>query len=155
VDLFILSANESIIKYFKNYLVEDHSVDGNIYFFKVPPENYLQAAEFLKEQGFQRLLTVSAVDWLDKERFEVSFLTHNMTTNIYVKVAAEILRSDPKIPSISAVWLNAFMHENEIWELFDINFEGNDHLQPLFLETKPASAPFRKDVNWREELTHS
>ncbi|MEA2071283.1 MAG: NADH-quinone oxidoreductase subunit C, partial [Asgard group archaeon] len=124
--------DESIIESFKNHLKEDYSVDENVFFFKVSPQKYLQAAEFLNKNGFQRLLTVSAVDWIEKELFEVYFLVHNMIENLYVKIATEIPREDPKIQSLTTIWSNALLHENEVWELFGITFKGNNHLQPLF-----------------------
>ena len=73
-----------------------------------------------------------------------------MDENVYVKVATEISRDKPEIPSLSSLWPNAAMHERESWELFRIKFIGNDMLKPLFLEDWSGPPPFRKDFNWRE-----
>ncbi|MEA3345724.1 MAG: NADH-quinone oxidoreductase subunit C [Chloroflexota bacterium] len=117
---------------------------------KVSKEDYLRVAKSLKEKGFQRLLTISAVDWIEEETYEVYFVVHKLDENAYVKVAARIPRDDPQIPSLSKIWPNAAMHEREPWELFGIDFNGNEMLKPLFLEDWVGPPPFRKDFNWRE-----
>ena len=124
--------------------------DANSLFVKVKGENYGKIAESLKKDGFKRLLTVSAVDWLERRILEVYFIVHRIEDNLYVKVSTEISRDHPKIESISHLWINAAMHEREAWELFRITFKGNKNLRPLFLEGWSGPPPFRKDFNWIE-----
>ena len=107
-------------------------------------------AKYLKDHGFRRLLTVSAVDWIEQGNFEVYFIVHKLRGNLYVKVTTEIPRDNPVIPSLSELWPNAVAHERETWELFGIFFEGNKFLKPLFLENHIRISPFRKDFDWRE-----
>lgn len=118
-------------------------------YVKTDVEGYVKTAENLKKNGC-RLLTVSAVDWLNKGIFEVYFIAHSMKNNVYFKVSAEIPRNKPEIPSLSKIWRNAAMYEREAWELFKIIFKGNPMLKPLFLEEWNGPPPFRKDFNWRE-----
>lgn len=106
----------------------------------------------MKEQGFKRLVTISAVDWLERGVLEVYFLAYSFDNNLYIKVATEVPRDNPSISSLSSLWENAEMHEREAWEMFGINFEGNNMLEPLFLEDQPRIPPFRKDFDWREEV---
>jgi len=134
----------------KDKLSFERRVKGPVNYVKVSREDYAKTAAYLKENGFNRLLTVGAVDWLEKGTFEVYFLVHNMIENIYVKVATEIPRENPRIPSLSSFWPNAAMHERESWELFGIKFTGNSMLKPLFLEDWNGPPPFRKDFNWRD-----
>ncbi|MFO7742487.1 MAG: NADH-quinone oxidoreductase subunit C [Anaerolineae bacterium] len=117
---------------------------------EVSKEDYLGVAKRLKEKGFQRLLTVSAVDWIEEGTYEVYFVVHSLDENRYVEVTTYIRRDDPRIASLSGIWLNAPMHEREVWELFGIDFDGNAMLRPLFLEDWIGPPPFRKDCNWRE-----
>ena len=123
---------------------------GNFFFVKVPREKYVEAARLLKENGFRRLLTVSAVDWMGENEFEIYFLAYNPAENRYVKVSTRISRDKPEIESLSAIWENSAMHEREAWELFGITFQGNNMLKPLFLEGWKGPHPFRKDFNWRK-----
>lgn len=117
---------------------------------QVSQEDYLKVARCLKENGFRRLLTVSAVDWIEAEQYEVYFVVHHLGENVYLEVTTRIPRNDPTIPSLSDTWPNASTHERETWELFGIDFEGNSMLRPLFLEDWVGPPPFRKDFNWRE-----
>ena len=128
----------------------EHSINRNVNYLKVSKLNYLIVAKYLKDHGFDRLLTVSAVDWIEQEKFEVYFIVHKLRGNLYVKVTTEIPRNNPVIPSLSELWPNAAVHERETWELFGISFEGNKFLKPLFLENHFEIPPFRKDFDWRE-----
>ena len=125
-------------------------VKENVNYLKVSREHYIEAAERLRRNGFRRLLTISAVDWVERGVFEVYFLVSDPDRSLYVKVSTEIPRDEPEVPSLSKLWPNAAMHERETWELFGINFVGNDSLKPLFLEGWDGPSPFRKDFNWRE-----
>jgi len=127
-----------------------HSINRNVNYLKVSKPNYLVVAKYLKGHGFRRLLTVSAVDWIEQGNFEVYFIVHKLRGNLYVKVTTEIPRDNPVIPSLSELWPNAAVHERETWELFGIFFEGNKFLKALFLENHIKIPPFRKDFDWRE-----
>ncbi|MFO7916760.1 MAG: NADH-quinone oxidoreductase subunit C [Anaerolineae bacterium] len=125
-------------------------VRGNMNCIEVSKKDYLKVARHLKEKGFQRLLTVSAVDWIEEGTYEVYFMAHNLNENAYVKVKTSIRRDAPQIPSLSEIWPNAAMHEREAWELLGVNFEGMATLEPLFLEDWVGPPPFKKDCHWRE-----
>jgi NADH-quinone oxidoreductase subunit C len=126
------------------------SARGNVKHIEVSKEDYLRLAARLRDKGFGRLLTVSAVDWTEAGTYEVYFLVHNLNENVYIKVTTSIQRDNPEVQSLSAIWPNAAMHEREVWELFGIHFDGNAMLRPLFLEDWVGPPPFTKDFNWRE-----
>ncbi|OYT59280.1 MAG: hypothetical protein B6U75_04195 [Desulfurococcales archaeon ex4484_217_1] len=90
--------------------------DRNFVLAKVDKSSYVNVAEFLFKEGFRRLLTVSAIDWLSRNVIEIYFITYNHVMNVYVKVSTEISRDSPEIPSLSSIWENAAMHEREVWE---------------------------------------
>jgi len=135
------------------FAVEKAEISGKTLLVTTDPKTYVDIAGFLRDQGFTRCLTVSAVDWYDAGQFEVYYLVHNLTSDLYVKVATRIPRDKPEIQSLSSVWDTSAMHEREAWELFDIKFVGNTMLKPLFLEDWSGPPPFRKDFNWREYVT--
>lgn len=147
---FVTKNIEAILKDLQTGVRVECFVKGNINYLKVARDDYLAVAKYLRKHGFRRLLTVSAVDWIERGNLEIYFLVHKLDGNVYVKVAAEILRDNPLIPSLSELWPNAAMHERETWELFGIFFEGNRILKPLFLEDWNGPPPFRKDFDWRK-----
>jgi len=146
----IMTEIDSIIDYFQKQWQAEYSADEEINCFKISKEHYLESARYLREQGFQRLLTISAIDRIARGVFSVYFFIHHFKDNLYVKVEVDIPRNQPVIPSLHEFWPNAKMHEREAWEMFGISFEGNDELVPLFLEDSVEIPPFRKDYNWRE-----
>ncbi|RLG72886.1 MAG: NADH-quinone oxidoreductase subunit C [Methanobacteriota archaeon] len=139
------SMEEFVARFQGTCSVKDHFLLVN-----VPQTCYLEIAKELKSKGFKRLLTVSVVDWLEEKEFEVYFILYNPEQNTYIKVSTRVSRDKPTIPSLSSLWKNSAMHEREAWELFGITFEGNNMLQPLFLEDWKDVPPFRRDFNWRE-----
>lgn len=141
---------EDVLKGLQDKIRVRRSVKENVNYLKVPKGDYIEAAKRLKEHGFLRLLTVSAVDWIEKGTLEVYFLVHKLDENVYVKVATDIPRGNSEISSLSELWPNATMHERETWELFGIIFKGNETLEPLFLEDWDGPPPFRKDFDCKE-----
>jgi NADH-quinone oxidoreductase subunit C len=141
---------EPILNDLQSEMRVEYSVEGNMNCLKVSRDDYIAVARYLRKRGFRRLLTVSAVDWIERGTLEAYFLVHKIDGNVYVKVAAEMRRENPLVPSLSELWPNAAMHERETWELFGVFFEGNRSLKPLFLEDWDEIPPFRKDFDWRE-----
>jgi len=143
---------EDLLKYLVEHFNAKISIgkDRNFVLARVDKSSYVNVAGFLFKEGFRRLLTVSAIDWLSRNVIEIYFITYNHAMNVYVKVSTEIPRDSPEMPSLSSIWENAAMHEREVWELFDVSFIGNKMLKPLFLEDWKGPPPFRKDFDWRE-----
>lgn len=145
-----MSEGNTFLKQLKEDSLE-YMEDKNILFFKIRKKDYLNIAKYLKDHGFRRLLTLSAVDWIKDDSFEIFFILHIMNKNIYIKVSTRIpRRKNVKIESLSELWPNAALHEREVWEMFGIIFEGNKMLKPLFLENWIGPPPFRKDFDWRK-----
>ena len=125
------------------------SVKGSVCYVKVEADKYLEVAKFLKKE-FDRLLTVSAVDFIKEGFFEVYFILYRFDGRVYCKVSTKVPRDEAEIDSLSQLWPNASMHERETWEMFGIKFKGNDMLKPLLTEEWTGPPPFRKDFNWRK-----
>jgi len=134
----------------ERFACSDVEIRGNQLTLTTDAKTYMDFATHLKEHGFLRCLTVTAIDWMDQGEFEVYFLVHHLASNVYVKVATRIPRKQPKLSSLSSVWESAAMHEREMWELFGVEFDGNPMLKPLFLEDWTGKPPLRKDFNWRD-----
>lgn len=140
---------DDILKRIEDDIIEV-KISKNIIYLKIDKKEYLNNAKYFKEHGFRRLLTVSAVDWLEENQFEVYFILHNIKNNFYIKVSTIISRKEAEIESLCNVWPNAELHERETWEMFNITFKGNKMLYPFFLENWVGPPPFRKDFDWRE-----
>jgi NADH-quinone oxidoreductase subunit C len=54
-------------------------------------------------------------------------------------------RQDARVPSLAAVFAGAAWHEREVWEMFDIDFDGHPGLTPLLLPDGFEGHPMRKE----------
>ena len=114
-------------------------------------EGLVNFCRWIKDEGFEHLSAISAVDWPDEGVFELVYHLWSYRDKILLTLKVKIDRKDAVIDSVTGVWDgSARAHEREIHELFGVKFEGNDNLTPLFLEDWDGPPPFRKDFNWRE-----
>jgi NADH-quinone oxidoreductase subunit C len=54
-------------------------------------------------------------------------------------------RDDARVPSLAGVFAGAAWHERQVWEMFDIAFDGHPGLTPLLLPEGFEGHPMRKD----------
>jgi NADH-quinone oxidoreductase subunit C len=117
----------------------------------VPTEGFIDLCKWMKQQGFEHLSAISAVDWPDKGTYELAYHLWSYRDKVLVTLKVKIGRENAVMDSVTELWDgSAQVHEREIHELFGVNFEGNDNLTPLFLEDWEGLPPFRKDFDWRE-----
>lgn len=116
-----------------------------------PTEGLVDFCKWLKEQGFQHLSAISAIDWPEEGKYELAYHLWSYQDKVLLTLKVKIDRQNAIIDSVTEIWNeNAQAHEREIHELFGIEFEGNPNLTPLFLEDWEGPPPFRKDFDWRE-----
>ena len=54
-------------------------------------------------------------------------------------------RDDAQVPSLSSVFAGAAWHERQVWEMFDIGFDGHPELRRLLLPDGFEGHPLRKE----------
>jgi NADH-quinone oxidoreductase subunit C len=98
-----------------------------------------------KEQGFERLATVTAVDWHPAEpRFEVVYHLHSIARNERVRLKCR-LSAAAEIDSVVSVWRSADWYEREVFDLFGIVFRGHPDLRRIMMPEDWEGHPLRKD----------
>lgn len=106
---------------------------------------------WVKDQEFVHLSAISVTDWVNENKYEVVYTVWSYKDRILLGIKTKIERNTPSIDSVVPVWMeSAQIHERELHELFEVKFEGNSDLAPLFLEGWDGPPPFRKDFGWRE-----
>lgn len=117
----------------------------------IKPDRLVEVVQYIKKNDFDHLSTISATDWLEENRFEVTYHFWSYCRKNLLTIKTSIDRKNPIIESINGIFgTNAESCEREIHELFGINFKGNLDLTDLFLEDWEGTPPFRKDFNWRD-----
>ena len=116
-----------------------------------PSEKIRDVTTFARDDlGFDHLDTVSAVDWISKNDFEIIYFAGSATRpelrDFILAVAEHIPRDDPVAPTLVDVWIAADYNERETHEMFGINFRGHPNQAHLFLpEDWNDLPPLRKD----------
>ena len=115
------------------------------------PETVKDLGMFIRDDlGFDHLSTVSGVDWIAKNEFEVIYFVGTVSKpgmeDFILAMAERVAREDPVVPSLVDVWVAADYNERETHEMFGINFQGHPNQAHLFLpEDWNDLPPLRKD----------
>jgi len=102
-------------------------------------------ARALFTEGFQMLLDITAVDFLDRDpRFDVvyHFLNLNNQDRLRLKVRAN---DGEAIPSLTSLFKCADWSEREVHDMFGLRFEGHPNLTRLLMWEDFPGHPLRKD----------
>ena len=93
-------------------------------------EDYFQKVEELKNDGYEMMVDLTAIDWFRKKepRFEivVNFLSVSKNKRISIKVK---LNDELTIPSITSLYPSANFYEREVFDMFGINSVSYTHLR--------------------------
>lgn len=100
---------------------------------------------FFKECGFDVLMDLTGVDYLEPEKHTlVVYFLHNTANNERVRITLSAAR-DEKIPSVTGLWAGAEWYERELYDLFGVNFEGHPDLKRILMPDDWIGHPLRKD----------
>lgn len=117
---------------------------GELTLWVLPPA-WIEAAEFLKEAGYNHLSDLTAVDYLDRDpRFDLMAILANHETRDFVRLKT-VLAEEQAVDSLVTVWSGANWFEREIFDLFGIEFSGHPDLRRILLPADYNGHPLRKD----------
>jgi|SRR6056297_40218 len=105
---------------------------------------------FLKSQSYSHLATISCVDWIEDNEFELVYHLFSYQDKINLSVKTRIDREKSKFVTIKNLWKVASYYERDIHDFFGVEFEGNDNMEELILENWNELPPMRKDFKTRE-----
>jgi len=115
----------------------------------IDAERSIESLRLLKEQGFDLLVDVSCVDYLEykgaKHRYGLVYLLASTATNRRLTVRLFVDDPDPTVQSVVPLWGAANWLEREVWDLFGIRFTGHPDLRRLVMPEAFTAHPLRKD----------
>ncbi|MBA3677788.1 MAG: NADH-quinone oxidoreductase subunit C [Sphingosinicella sp.] len=97
------------------------------------------------EFQYQQLMEMAGVDYPGRaERFDVVYHLLSVTKNhrIRIRVTTD---EDKAVPSVTGLWPVAGWLEREIFDLYGVQFDGNDDLRRILTDYGFRGHPFRKD----------
>jgi NADH-quinone oxidoreductase subunit C len=123
----------------------------------VPEPQSLEVLAFLEERGFDLLVDVSCIDYLDYReppmemaacaghRYGLVYLLASTVTNQRLTVRVFVDDPEPTVRSVVSLWKAANWLEREVWDLFGIRFAGHPDLRRLVMPEEFTAHPLRKD----------
>ena len=121
-------------------------------FITAPREEAVSLVTYLKEQeGFRHLVLLTAVDWPEEGRFQLTYLLNSHTRKADVGVRVYLDREHPEMASIHHLWRQAATYQRELREMFGIDFPGSPRVnEPFILEGWHDIPPYRRDFDTKK-----
>ncbi|WP_437226504.1 NADH-quinone oxidoreductase subunit C [Planctomicrobium sp. SH661] len=116
----------------------------------VPAHSIYPVLECLKvEQGFDTLIDVTAVDYLEFEgatdRFGVVYVLLNTENGERLIVKTFVNPPNAELPSVYPLWKSCNWLEREVYDMFGIVFPGHPDLRRILMPEEFTAFPLRKD----------
>ena len=120
------------------------------------PEGYLELCQALRDDGYDMMIGVTAVDYLvhpgrplpegiAPERFEVVVELAAVTTRRRIRVRCQVPAGDPTVPTLFDVWPGSEAHERETYDMYGIAFDGHPDPSRILMPEDWEGHPLRKD----------
>jgi NADH-quinone oxidoreductase subunit C len=116
----------------------------------VPPEKVYFVLECLwREHGFDMLVELTAVDYLEypdaTDRFGVIYGLLNTLSGDRLIVKTHLNPPDLELPSVYPLWRSADWMEREVYDMYGITFAGHPDLRRILMPDEFTAFPLRKD----------
>lgn len=118
---------------------------------EVHSENVKDALIFLKESGFEVLMDLTGVDYLEPiKQTKVVYWLHNPSNYERLRLIVFVGRGS-SLPSVTDLWEGADWYERELFDLFGIKFEGHPDLKRILMPDDWQGHPLLRDYALTEE----
>lgn len=98
--------------------------------------------------GFSHLVMVTAVDWLEDNKMQVTYLLHNYYKHYDLGIKVMLDRELPVMETIHHLWEQARVYQRELHEMFGIDFPGSPGVEePMILEGWQGPPVMRRDFD--------
>ncbi|MGC1276385.1 MAG: NADH-quinone oxidoreductase subunit C [Planctomycetaceae bacterium] len=145
------SWNEGVAARFGGRLRTERFLDNDRLI--VPDDDVYAVLEHLKAGGFDMLIDVTAVDYLEypdaADRFGVIYALLNTTSGERLFVKTFLNEPELSLPSVVSLWRAAEWLEREVFDMFGIAFKDHPDLRRILMPEEFAAYPLRKDYPLR------
>ena len=119
-------------------------------FFTTDREHGIEAVTYLRDyEGYTHLVLLTAVDWLEDEQFQLTYLLNNPEKKNDIAVRVMLPRSSPVMQSGHHLWKTIATYQRELYEMFGIEFPGSPRMTEPFIldEGWNGPPPYRRDFD--------
>lgn len=118
---------------------------------EVEKKDLLMTLKHLKKKGYEVLMDLTGVDYLEPEkRTKVIYWLHNPKNYERVRVIVFVTR-ESSLPSVTEIWQGANWYERELYDMFGILFENHPDLKRILMPDDWKGHPLLKDFPLTEE----
>jgi len=104
--------------------------------------------ELRDREGFTHLVLLTAVDWLEEGRFQLTYMLNNRDANQTLALRVYLDREVAVGETIHDIWPTAETYQRELREMFGIDFPGSPRVDEEFiLEGWTDLPPYRRDFD--------
>jgi NADH-quinone oxidoreductase subunit C len=121
-------------------------------FVTVPMEYLRPAILHLRDlEGFTHLVILTAVDWIEDEQFQLTYLLSNRQQARDIGLRVMLPRDGASMASIHDIWPTAATYQRELREMFGIDFPDSPRVNEEFiLEGWVDMPPYRRDFDTKK-----
>jgi NADH-quinone oxidoreductase subunit C len=121
-------------------------------FLTAAPEEARNLLRELKERhGFTHLVFLTAVDYIEEGRFQLTYLLHNYSLAADIGLRVYLPREGTEMESIHDLWAQAATYQRELKEMFGIDFPGSPRVDEEFiLENWQTTPPMRREFDTKK-----
>jgi NADH-quinone oxidoreductase subunit C len=121
-------------------------------FVTIEPDQLRAVAYHLRDlEGFSHLVLLTAVDWLEEDRFQLTYLLNNRASACDIGLRVLLPRAGATMETIHDIWPTAETYQRELREMFGIDFPGSPRIDAEFvLEGWVGPPPYRRDFDTLE-----
>lgn len=130
-------------------LIETPKINSDIETIAIKSCDIKTAAESLQSNGFDLLVSVTAVD--KAPEIEMIYHFYSVQNNQKVIIKTNLNRQNPSIISLSELYKTADWQEREVFDLFGVKFLKHPNLKRILLPQSWIGYPLRKDYKMEDE----
>ncbi len=125
---------------------------SNLSFITISKEHAISLITYLRDiKGFQHFVLLTAVDWLEDEKFQLTYLLNNPDEKTDIGVRVYISRDEATMESAHHLWEQVATYQRELKEMFGINFPSSPDIdKPFMLEGWEGKPPYRRDFDTKQ-----
>lgn len=124
----------------------------NLSFITISKEHAISLVTYLKDiKGYQHLVLLTAADWLEDDKFQLTYLLNNPEEKSDLGVRVYISRDEASMETAHHLWEQVATYQRELKEMFGIDFPGSPDVdKPFILEGWDDKPPYRRDFDTKQ-----
>ncbi len=144
-----------LTRYFGDSIEFQEGLRGETFLILKDPAKIVDVLTFLKENGFNMLIDLTAVHYPHKEyRFEVIYNMLSMEPYMRLIVKVPLKDDWPEIDSVTSLYKTANWYEREVYDMFGIRFKNHPNLKRILMWEGFDGHPLRKEYPLEGDNLH-